>query len=179
MDSIVWYYFLIKILISIRKASPEGHGVQYEIENVTIQQNPVPKKHRIFCINVTSSQKNALSCGMIKPQSRKRWHSSASAFTVWCWPLCCWVWSLWYSTSPGHGVRFAPWEPWRRVFANWKTKETLNKSSAAERRIFCPQTAVWKMGNTYSIPSFSKPCLEPKSFAVSSCRFNQSFPKNN
>ena len=44
-------------------------GIQYEIENVTIQQNPVPKKHRIFCINVTSSQKNALSCGMIKPQS--------------------------------------------------------------------------------------------------------------
>ena len=25
--------------------------------------------HRIFFINVTSSQKNALSCGMIKPQS--------------------------------------------------------------------------------------------------------------
>ena len=32
------------------------------------------------------------------------------------------------------------------------------------------------MGNTYSIPSFSKPCLETKSFAVSSWRFNQSFP---
>ena len=43
----------------------------YEIENVTIQQNPVLKKRRIFCINVTSSQKNALSCGMIEPQSRK------------------------------------------------------------------------------------------------------------
>jgi len=26
-------------------------------------------EHRIFFINVTSSQKNALSCGMIKPQS--------------------------------------------------------------------------------------------------------------
>ena len=35
------------------------------------------------------------------------------------------------------------------------------------------------MGNTQSIPSFSKPCLEPKSFAVSSCRFNQSFPRKN
>ena len=50
-------------------------GVQYEIENVTIQQNPVLKKRRIFCINVTSSQKNALSCGMIQPQSRKRWRT--------------------------------------------------------------------------------------------------------
>ena len=32
------------------------------------------------------------------------------------------------------------------------------------------------MGNTYSIPSFSKPCLETKSLAASSCRFNQRFP---
>jgi len=54
-------------------------GVQYEIENVTIQQNPVLKKRRIFCINVTSSQKNALSCGMIKPQSRKRWRTRKSS----------------------------------------------------------------------------------------------------
>ena len=54
--------------------------------------------------------------------------------------------------------------------------ETLNKSSAAERRIFCSQAAVQKMGNTYSIPSFSEPCLKAKSLAASSCRFNQSFP---
>ena len=32
------------------------------------------------------------------------------------------------------------------------------------------------MGNTQSIPSFSIPCLEAKSFAVSSCRFAQSSP---
>ena len=32
------------------------------------------------------------------------------------------------------------------------------------------------MGNIYSIPSFSKPCLETKSLAASSCRFNQRFP---
>ena len=31
------------------------------------------------------------------------------------------------------------------------------------------------MGNTYSIPAFSIPCLETKSLAVSSRRFNQSF----
>ena len=35
-------------------------------------KNPVPFEHRIFCINVTSSQKNALSWGMIKPQSRNK-----------------------------------------------------------------------------------------------------------
>jgi len=32
------------------------------------------------------------------------------------------------------------------------------------------------MGNTYSIPAFSIPCLETKSLAASSRRFNQSFP---
>ena len=37
--------------------------------------------------------------------------------------------------------------------------------------------AVWKLGNTYSIPPISKLSLEPKSLAVSSCRFHQSFPK--
>jgi hypothetical protein len=30
---------------------------------------------------------------------------------------------------------------------------------------------------TYSIPLFSKPCLETKSLAASSCRFHQSFPR--
>ena len=33
------------------------------------------------------------------------------------------------------------------------------------------------MGNTYSIPPFSIPCLGTKSLAASSCRFNQSFLK--
>ena len=43
-------------------------------------------------------------------------------------------------------------------------REPLNKSSA-----------VWKTGNTYSIPTFSKPCLRTKSLAASSCRFHQGF----
>ena len=57
-------------------------------------------------------------------------------------------------------------------------KEPLNKSSTAEQRIFCSLSAVWKIGNTYSIPRFPKLSEEAKSLAVSSCRFNQSFPKN-
>lgn len=52
----------------------------------------------------------------------------------------------------------------------------MNKSSSAGQRIFCPQPSVRKMGNTYSIPAFSIPCLETKSLAASSRRFNQSFP---
>ena len=50
----------------------------------------------------------------------------------------------------------------------------MNKSSSAGQRIFCPQPSVRKMGNTYSIPAFSIPCLETKSLAASSRRFNQS-----
>ena len=53
--------------------------------------------------------------------------------------------------------------------------ETLNKSSAAERRIFCHIRAVQKTGNTYSIPTFFGLSAETKSPAVSSCRFIQSF----
>ena len=41
----------------------------------TVHQNPVLKKAPDFFINVTSSQKKTLSCGMIKPQSRKRWRT--------------------------------------------------------------------------------------------------------
>lgn len=52
----------------------------------------------------------------------------------------------------------------------------MNKSSSAGQRIFCPQPSVRKMGNTYSIPAFSIPCLETKSLAAGSRRFNQSFP---
>ena len=54
-------------------------------------------------------------------------------------------------------------------------KEPLNKSSAAEQRIFFPIHAEWKTGNTRSIPLFSILLSEKKSLAVSSCRFNQSF----
>ena len=50
----------------------------------------------------------------------------------------------------------------------------MNKSFSAGQRIFCPQPSVRKMGNTYSIPAFSIPCLETKSLAASSRRFNQS-----
>ena len=57
-------------------------------------------------------------------------------------------------------------------------KETLNKSSAAERRIFCLIRSVLKTGNTYSIPSFLELSAKSKSSAVSSCRFNQSFPNS-
>ena len=55
-------------------------------------------------------------------------------------------------------------------------RESLNKSSAAGQWIFCPQSAVRKTGNTYSIPTFSVHCPETKSLAASSCRLNQSFP---
>ena len=51
--------------------------------------------------------------------------------------------------------------------------EPLNKSSAAEQRIFCSLSAVWKIGNTYSIPRFPKLSEEAKSLAVSSCRFKE------
>ena len=54
-------------------------------------------------------------------------------------------------------------------------REPLNKSSAAEQRIFFPIHAEWKTGNTRSIPLFSILLSEEKSLAVSSCRFNQSF----
>ena len=57
-----------------------------------------------------------------------------------------------------------------------QSKEPLNKSPAAEQRIFFPIGSVWKTWNTYSIPSFFKLSAEKKSLAVSSCGFNQSFP---
>ena len=60
----------------------------------------------------------------------------------------------------------------------FRTKEPLNKSSSAGRRIFCPTRAVLKAGNTYSIPPLSELSSEAKSSAASSCRFNQSFPKD-
>ena len=53
------------------------------------------------------------------------------------------------------------------------------KSSAADRRIFSLIRAVPKVGNTYSIPPLLEPSAEEKSLAVSSCRFNQSFPNLN
>ena len=57
----------------------------------------------------------------------------------------------------------------------FRTKEPLNKSSSAGRRIFCPTRAVLKAGNTYSIPPLSELSAETKSSAASSCRFIQSF----
>jgi len=38
-------------------------------------KNPVLKKAPDFFVNVTSSHKKDLSCGMIKPQLRKRWRT--------------------------------------------------------------------------------------------------------
>ena len=58
-----------------------------------------------------------------------------------------------------------------------RLRETLNKSTSAEQRIFYPQSAVRKTENTQSIPSFSVPCLRTKSLAVSSRGFIQSFPR--
>ena len=59
-----------------------------------------------------------------------------------------------------------------------RSRESLNKSSAAEQRIFSPSCAVSKVGNTYSIPPLLILSSGEKSLAVSFCRFNQSFPKN-
>ena len=49
-----------------------------------------------------------------------------------------------------------------------KSREPLNKSSAAGRPFFCPCRAVLKMGNTSSIPPFLELSSEPKSSTVSS-----------
>ena len=63
-----------------------------------------------------------------------------------------------------------------RLTADDIPREALNKSSSAEQRIFCPIRAVRKTGNTSSIPVFFELSPVTKSLAVSSCRFNQSFP---
>ena len=55
-------------------------------------------------------------------------------------------------------------------------REALNKSSAAEQRIFFSIRAVSKVGNTSSIPPLLKLSAEEKSLAVSTCRFVQRFP---
>ena len=54
-------------------------------------------------------------------------------------------------------------------------KETLNKSSSAEQRIFSSIRAASKAGNTQSIPPLLNPSAREKSLAVGSCRFIQSF----
>ena len=64
---------------------------------------------------------------------------------------------------------------WKRVYLHHGTMEPLNKSSAAEQRIFFAHSSVPKTGNTYSIPPLSISRLVEKSLAVSSCRLNQSF----
>ena len=61
---------------------------------------------------------------------------------------------------------------------SFHVREPLNKSTSAEQRIFFPGCAVSKVGNTYSIPPLLKPSSSEKSFAVSSCRFIQSFLKS-
>ena len=58
------------------------------------------------------------------------------------------------------------------------TKEPLNNTAAAERRVFCPIRAVPKLGNTQSIPPISVLSAESKSLATSSCRIIQRFLKN-
>ena len=60
-------------------------------------------------------------------------------------------------------------------FAN-RAWESLNNSSAVEQWSFCPIRAVWRTGNTYSIPLFSKLSPEPKILTVHTCRFIQCFP---
>ena len=57
-------------------------------------------------------------------------------------------------------------------------KESLNKSSSAEQRIFSSIRAASKAGNTYSIPPLLNPSSREKSLAVGSRRFNQSFLKS-
>ena len=47
------------------------------------------------------------------------------------------------------------------------SKEPLNKSSAAEQRIFFLSRAVPKVGNTYSIPPLLEPSAEEK---ISRCQ---------
>ena len=123
-------------------------------------------------INVTSSQKNDLPCGvcentcslgavkvlrlcgrplicsghsvcrgtgLIQPvRSPTGWRSSALDFIASCWHLCCWVWSLWFSTTPVHGVHFARWEPWRRVFVSWKTKNHKRQKKWAVLKWYAP-----------------------------------------
>ena len=57
-------------------------------------------------------------------------------------------------------------------------REPLNKSSAAGERIFFARSSASKAGNTSSIPLLSMLRPVRKSFAPSSCRFNQRFLRN-
>ena len=49
------------------------------------------------------------------------------------------------------------------------SKAAPHNGSRGLRRIFCPNRAVWKMGNTQSIPAFFILSLETKSLAESPC----------
>ena len=48
-------------------------------------------------------------------------------------------------------------------------RATPHNGDSGLRRIFCPNRAVWKMGNTSSIPAFSILSLVSKSLAESPC----------
>ena len=66
------------------------------------------------------------------------------------------------------------WTPILLPSTVWRSpggiKATPHKSSAAGWRVFSPIRAVWKTGNTPSIPLFSKLSAEEKSHATGSCR---------
>ena len=51
-----------------------------------------------------------------------------------------------------------------------KLRQHRTIASAAGWRVFSPIRAVWKTGNTPSIPLFSKLSAEEKSLATGSCR---------
>ena len=56
-----------------------------------------------------------------------------------------------------------------RLTKECRSLATPHNGRCGFRRIFCPNRAVWKMGNTSSIPAFSILSLEPKSLAESPC----------
>ena len=59
-----------------------------------------------------------------------------------------------------------------------RAREPLNKSSAAEERIFFARSSASKAGNTSSIPLLLMLRPVKKSLALTSCRFNQRFPRS-
>ena len=56
-------------------------------------------------------------------------------------------------------------------------RQHRKNASAAGWRVFSPIRAVWKTGNTPSIPLFSKGSAEEKSLATGSCRFMRCWHK--
>ena len=62
------------------------------------------------------------------------------------------------------------------VTLNQRLRQHRLGGSGGLRRIFCPNRAVWKKGNTQSIPTFSILSLGPKSHAESPCPIMQRCP---